>query len=58
MTIDDVIASSTAIVVTAGTDWLKTILGVLPTFLEFAIPIGLVVGAVMYFLHRRKLGRA
>lgn len=55
MSLDQIIASSTDTIARAGTDIFKTIFGIFPTWLDYAIPLALLVGAVMWFVHRRGL---
>jgi len=56
MTLDQIIASSTQVVTTAGDTIFKSIFGIFPTWLLYAIPLALLVGVVSYFVNRRGLG--
>lgn len=56
MTLDQIIASSTQLVSTAGNDIFQSIFGIFPTWLLYAIPLALLVGAVGYFVNRRGVG--
>jgi len=56
MTLDAIIASSTDLIVTTGQDLWQTIFGIFPTWLQYAIPLGIVVGVITYFLYRSSLG--